>query len=31
MRIKDTFGDRLFTIFCYTMVILVTFICIYLL
>lgn len=29
MRIKDTFGDRLFTIFCYTMVILVTFICIY--
>lgn len=29
MRIKDTFGDRLFNVFCYTMVILVAFICLY--
>ena len=29
MRIKDTFTDKLFTAFCYTMVILVTLACIY--
>ncbi len=29
MRIKDTLSDRIFNIFCYTMVILVAFICLY--
>lgn len=29
MRIKDSFGDRIFNAFCYTVVILVTFICLY--
>ena len=29
MRIKDSFGDRIFNIFCYAMVLLVTFICLY--
>ena len=29
MRIKDSFGDRIFNIFCYAMVFLVTFICLY--
>ena len=29
MRIKDSFGDRIFNIFCYAIVLLVTFICLY--
>lgn len=29
MRIKDSFGDRIFNAFCYAVVILVTFICLY--
>lgn len=29
MRVRDTFGDRVFTFFCYFMVILVSLICLY--
>ncbi len=29
MRIKDSFGDRVFNVFCYAVVVLVTFICLY--
>ncbi len=29
MRIKDSFGDRVFNVFCYIIVVLVTFVCLY--